>query len=541
MRSSPRIYQLPQLSLYTSYYTHPLPVSMAASDDELFVYMGEGGDSAPLDVVRVRVDPSVTSIPANAFHGHEKLAEVELCDGLVEIGGGSFSWCYRSITKINIPNSLRRIFDAAFRYSLRCPIRLHDGIESIGKNAFSNCIFTNFRVPPLITVISESMLHGCKSMFSLELSKNVRHRHIGNYAFYSCYCLRNVAVPPDTFFGGDIIFFDDATDTITDLQLLFGDSNAEIMIALQHRFDGLPIHSIVYYQSYNQGVLQDLIAALNTRSGQRRTLRSKLDPTGNKQDCLGMTPIHILACSSVHDLEVYRLIVENYPTNLITEDRWGALPLLYAFWGAAPAEITQFLLESYQSLYPGYEFNWTMMVETMGRTDTPQESIENLLRVKQMHFPEQPIDWDYLLDKFAQPSYLSFLIEFRERMQFLFMCGMSSQLEALAFKLWRDHITNMICTANFQYGMDNSVILHEIRAKFAYFGDELSQLKDVTSKLELALWKVRITENENIHREVKYRRQKKVKTDESSIRSQCRTTCGASVVIENVLPFLITA
>ena len=89
--------------------------------------------------------------------------------------------------------------------------------------------------------------------------------------------------------------------------------------------------------------------------------------------------------------------------------------------------------------------------------------------------------------------------------------------------------------------MDNSVILHEIRAKFAYFGDELSQLKDVTSKLELALWKVRITENENIHREVKYRRQKKVKTDESSIRSQCRTTCGASVVIENVLPFLITA
>jgi hypothetical protein len=55
-----------------------------------------------------------------------------------------------------------------------------------------------------------------------------------------------------------------------------------------------------------------------------------------------MTPLHILACSSVHDLEVYRVIVENYPTNLITEDRWGALPLLYAFWGAAPAEINSF-------------------------------------------------------------------------------------------------------------------------------------------------------------------------------------------------------
>jgi hypothetical protein len=98
------------------------------------------------------------------------------------------------------------------------------------------------------------------------------------------------------------------------------------------------------------------------------------------------------------------VIVENYPTNLITEDRWGALPLLYAFWGAAPAEIIQFLLMSYQSLYPDHAFNWTMMVETMGRCDTPKERIENLLCVKQMHFPEQPIDWEYLLDKFAQPS-----------------------------------------------------------------------------------------------------------------------------------------
>jgi hypothetical protein len=56
-----------------------------------------------------------------------------------------------------------------------------------------------------------------------------------------------------------------------------------------------------------------------------------------------MTPLHILACSSVHDLEVYRVIIEKYPTNLITEDRWGALPLLYAFWGAAPTKIIQVL------------------------------------------------------------------------------------------------------------------------------------------------------------------------------------------------------
>jgi hypothetical protein len=325
---------------------------------------------------------------------------------------------------------------------------------------------------------------------------------------------------------------------MSDLQQIFG-SDAEIIRVLRHRFDGLPIHSFVCYQSYHENVLQKLIAAINTRSGQRRALRSKLNPTGNNQDCLGMTPLHILTCSSVHNLEIYRLIVEKYPTNLITEDRWGALPLLYAFWGAAPAEIIDFLLESYQSLYPTHVFNWTMMVGTMGRTDTPKKNIENLLCVRQMHFPEQPIDWEYLLENFALPTHHSFGgLPFEEQMKYLVMCGLSTRVEALAFKVWRGCISNMIHTANFQYNNDNSVILHDIRSKLDHFEDELPQLKEVTTILELALWKMRM--NEKITEEKPSHCQKKVKTDKSSIRRQCRVTCGADVVIRLVLPYLIT-
>jgi hypothetical protein len=113
------------------------------------------------------------------------------------------------------------------------------------------------------------------------------------------------------------------------------------------------------------------------------------------------------------------LIIERYPTNLITEDRWGALPLMYAFWGDAPNEIIEFLLESYQALYPDHVFNWTMMVETMGRTDTPKERIENLLCVRQMYFPEQPLDWEYLLNEFARPSPVSLMEQcFKEECDF---------------------------------------------------------------------------------------------------------------------------
>jgi hypothetical protein len=77
-------------------------------------------------------------------------------------------------------------------------------------------------------------------------------------------------------------------------------------------------------------------------------------------------------------------------------------------FGGLPDEIIQFLRNSYQLYYPDHVFNWTMMVETIGRCDTLKESIGNLLHVKQMHFPDHPLHWDLLLDKFAKPSWVSF-------------------------------------------------------------------------------------------------------------------------------------
>jgi len=377
-------------------------------------------------------------------------------------------------------------------------------------------------------------------MFSLELSENITE--IKNSAFGYCICLRNVAFPHDAVIDGDTFVNERARNANTDLRQLFGDSDARLISELQHRFDGLPIHSIVYYQSYHQGVLQNLILAVNMRSGLSRTLRSKLNPTGNQQDCLGMTPLHIMTCSSVHDLEVYCLIVEKYPANLITEDRWGALPLLYAFWGNAPAEIIEFLLESYQSLYPSHLFNWTLMVETMGTCDTPQESIENLLRVRLMQFPEQPIYWDYLLDKFASHPGISFPgAPFQERMQYLFLCCLSSRVEAIGLRVLRDRARDTIYTTKFNEYDSNNSILAQIQEKFDHIENEIRNLKEATTILELALWKMRI--NEESHNEKSTRRRKKVKTDESSVRqhlrSKCRIICGADVVIRHVLPYLL--
>jgi hypothetical protein len=116
---------------------------------------------------------------------------------------------------------------------------------------------------------------------------------------------------------------------------------------------------------------------------------------------------------------------------------------------------------------------------------------------------------------------------------------MTLHVEALPFKVWRDHITHMIYTADYKHNEDNRNITSRIRDKLAYFEDKLPRLKEVTSILEIALWKMKI--NNYCLDENTTRSQKKVKIEESDIRSKCRITCGADVVIGHVLPFLITA
>ena len=131
-------------------------------------------------------------------------------------------------------------------------------------------------------------------------------------------------------------------------------------------------------------------------------------------------------------------------------------------------------------------------------------------------------------------------VVFKEQIQFVVMCGFSDLVESLAFKVWRYHIIQMIHAADFKQGDNNSDTLHSIQEKLAYFEDELLNLKEVTIIIELALWKVRMTMNENIHQEFMCSRQKKVRVDQSEFRWHCRLTCGANVVIGHVLSFLIT-
>jgi len=110
-----------------------------AEEENIGVFVYKEGAVVPIDVVHVRVHPSVTAIPEEAFYVHQKLEEVELCDGLLEIGKKAFSEC-NVLKRITIPSTVTLIGIAAFSYCDKLEeVVLREGLLEIGESAFRYC------------------------------------------------------------------------------------------------------------------------------------------------------------------------------------------------------------------------------------------------------------------------------------------------------------------------------------------------------------------------------------------------------------------
>jgi len=489
------------------------------------------------------------------------LEVVELCEGLLEIKKDAFREC-ASLTNITIPSAITIIHEGTFAvcvsleevelpeglFEIRCKafdccihlkrICLPNSIEHIGEDAFQGCKITSFRIPPLITTISSGMICHHPSMCSIEIPESVTR--IEEMVFGFCLVLRNMALPPD-------IVIEDKFDMCTDLQQLFG-SGTNITNALKHRFDNLPIHKMIYYQTYNNMTVQQLNEATIMK---KRVLGSNLNPTGNLQDCLGMTPLHILACSSVQNIELYKLLVTKYPENLITEDRWGAVPLLYAVWGNAPtkyapSEIVQFLVESYKSLYPNYQFDWNNMVlslarfETAFRIEVRHDVIRYVWGIQQESFPDQYFDWNVILEKAVYP-WSEYHSEYIPRRSFIHLVRLS--ISERANRLWNrkfKHYIHEMLNKVYKTAFPPSIqgrrdYIAEVQEHLTHCENEYRTLKEATTLLELALWKKKIDDHCQEANE-----ERRVKIEELAIRQQCRVGSGADAVIEHVLQYLVT-
>jgi hypothetical protein len=495
---------------------------------------------------RIDIPSTVTWIGESAFYNCFKLEEVELCDGLQFIESQAFFSCY-ALKSLTIPNTVRSIGSLAFCHAYQLHyLQLPEGIENIGQYTFSHNRCTTCRVPSNFTTITTRLIGGCQSMFSIEFSEDVTN--IEGAALYDSHSLRNVAFPRNA----QVVVVVDSEEEerkevfegCTDLQQQYK-TDRTLVTQLKHRFDNLPIHKMIYYQSYNNMTVEQLNEATTMK---KRVLGSNVNPTGNLQDYLDMTPLHILACSTVQNIQLYGVLVTKYPENLVTKDRWGAIPLLYAVWGDAPKEIVQFLVESYKSIHPKYELNWTNLVEQLCLGNAATSSIQMLLEVQQLFFPEQLIDWHTIIQKAttsATPVVLADVFVFLAKISY------SQRVDAISIKQWRDDMNkieieklNLIENGTIDKPIRYTIswtALPKRQGWFAGFNSKLAgyearyqELKEATTLLELTLWRNNINENSQGRNS-----KKKAKVEETDRRKECRINCGAHIVIEHVLPYLL--
>jgi len=284
---------------------------------------------------------------------------------------------------------------------------------------------------------------------------------------------------------------------------------------------------------------------MDPRAHSSRMLRSKLNATGKEQDCLGMTPLHILACSTGHDLRLYQLLIEKYPEHLIAKDRWSDVPLLYVFWSHAPREVFVLLIERLKTLFPDHVLDWLRMVETLSRAHVPLLCIQNMLEMQQMAFPNQDINWQEVLTEWATQDAISIFFDpdhnviCDEMFRCLLKFSIFKRLNLLGVEKWRKEIDSLVDTFPSIYLIrERTICLKILYSKLASY----EQLKDAASLLELALWKAKIGESmPNNDRQGEKSCQKRARIDVPSHRNQCRINSGAEIVVPSVLPLLLPA
>ena len=496
------------------------------SSSVFFLYAG-GTVAIPDNVIHIRIDPSVTTLPRKAFNNLPQLREVSLHEGMVEIKEQAFMNCH-SLERINdIPPSLTPIGNFAFSDSGLLSLDLPEAFVLQSQGLFNNCNrLCNMRLPPSTTQIPEMTFCDCTSLFSVEIPRGVNR--ICTNALSNCQSLRNFAIPSLDGMGNDMAaetLFGNMFHHCHALLNLLGQSDLATR-ALLHRFDNLPTHQLMYFQSYSP--IEITLARL-------KVSRNESNLTINQQDCLGMTPLHILACSRRISIELLHALVEAHPESLVTDDAWGALPLLYLFWGNASSEIIQFVCHSIKSHYPHHILPWASMVTTLSE-HVPVRYMQNLLDTHKAFFPDQSIEWDDLIDTLAKGLKGTSI----ESLRFLMHYSTADTLRLIGIKEWRDNITKLIetlpkCFSYFQY----------IRIKLAVYTVEYLKLKDYSAILELALWKHRIDQIMIPATKISsaaWERKKKSKTNElAKLRKQCRVTCGADSVIDHVLSYLVPA
>ena len=156
--------------------------------------IGNNAFSECRSLTNINIPNSVTNIGDGAFAGCKLLTKIDIPDSVTNIGDKAFLRCTLLI-KINIPDSVTNIGDKVFGYcTLLTKINIPDSVTNIGDWTFLRCTFlTKINIPDSVTNIGNDAFYGCISLASIKIPNSVTN--IGNYAFAGCKSLAKIKIP----------------------------------------------------------------------------------------------------------------------------------------------------------------------------------------------------------------------------------------------------------------------------------------------------------------------------------------------------------
>ncbi len=141
------------------------------------------------------------SFPTGGSNG--TLKSVSIPEGVTSIGKSAFSNCV-GLTSVAIPKGVTSIGDKAFYYTAIENINMPDSLTSIGQDAFYCCPLTSITIPNNVTLIEDRTFNRCNSLKTVVFNQNITS--IGNNAFSGCNQLESITIPNKVTSIGDSAF-----------------------------------------------------------------------------------------------------------------------------------------------------------------------------------------------------------------------------------------------------------------------------------------------------------------------------------------------
>ena len=519
------------------------------TDVELSKALVELGQCAFMNctsLLRIKIPVNVTTIDNCAFRECTSLSVVELREALLTIGERAFKECFKLRT-IEIPPNVTTIDEEAFEgcFNLR-EVQLNNVLNTLGPDAFSTCTSLAFiEIPASITIVSEATFYNCTSLKMAILNEGTTL--IDEEAFRECSTLLGITIPStinsialDAFKGSTLLrnvsispassltpeIFEQTFPTLSSMGISLD--------MIMHRFDELPLHKYCY-DSYPTHAIQPVN---NTSSEQFYQDVAQLPAHGLQQDCLGMTPLHILACSSNgQGVEVFQCMIEKYPNALGTKDVWGDVPLAYALYAEASIDVIYFLFKMHRQMWGNMPFDFANVIKELAARLVFPQYVRDVIRAQRTHFSGLRVDWQGIMESDDMNGSDTDIRMYRVLVE----ASVSSRYICMS----EEHasiVDARVCEIRNEMDEDEDEDEDEndetSRIRFPHFFEEIRELVTnyahlhheyllkVTTILELALWKAVILRSRNDNQEL--------------TRVECRADAGrcAEVVTKLVLTFL---